>query len=529
MTDTIDAPLTTQPSQPPSAPGKLGVLELGRWAWRQLTSMRTALILLLLLGLASVPGSLVPQEPVDPNAVRQWQQMHPKLTPVYERLDVFHVYGSPWFSAIYLLLMVSLVGCILPRLRVYWRAATAPPPRAPRNLTRLPHSITGASSASPQEVTSAARKLLRRQGYRVETTSSDDGSATVSAQRGYLREAGNLVFHLSLVVILIAFAAGSFFGFRGSVNLVQGQTFTNARQSYDDFAPGPLFRADSLKPFSFTLDKFEANFMTSGPTLGQPTAFRADLSYSPFPGADKEKQRVEVNRPLTIGDTSVFLVGNGYAPAITVHDGEGNTVYSGPTVFMPQDAGYTSVGVVKAPDAKPSQLGLDARLLPTYAWSKETGPISQFPDAMNPVLSMAVYQGDLGLSNGVPQSVYALDKTKLTAVTDKTGKPLTLNIPMGATRKLPDGLGSVTFDGLNRWTRLQVSSTPGESIALGGVIIGLLGLMGSLFIRPRRIWLRAHRTEVGAALEIAGLDRLEGHGLDQSLTDFLANIEKATT
>lgn len=100
---------------------------------------------------------------------------------------------------------------------------------------------------------------------------------------------------------------------------------------------------------------------------------------------------------------------------------------------------------------------------------------------------------------------------------------------MGATRKLPDGLGSVTFDGLNRWTRLQVSSTPGESIALGGVIIGLLGLMGSLFIRPRRIWLRAHRTEVGAALEIAGLDRLEGHGLDQSLTDFLANIEKATT
>lgn len=529
MTDTVDTPLTTQPTEPPPGPGTLNAVELARWAWRQLTSMRTALILLMLLGLASIPGSLVPQDRVDPNAVLQWQQMHPRLTPVYERLDLFHVYGSPWFSAIYLLLMVSLVGCILPRLKVYWRAATAPPPRAPRNLSRLPHSVSGTSSASADNVAEAARILLRRRHYRVITQAGDDGTVTVAAQRGYLREAGNLVFHLSLVVILVAFAVGNFFGFRGSANVVAGQTFTNARQSYDDFAPGPLFREDSLEPFSFTLDDFKVDFTTSGPMLGQPSSFRADVSYRPSPGADTANQTLEVNHPLTIGDTSVFLIGNGYAPVITVRDGDGKKVYSGPTVFMPQDASYASWGVLKVPDAKPAQLGFDAKFFPTYAYSKKTGPVSQFPDALNPTLSMTVYRGDLGLGSGVPQSVFALDKSNLTAVTDKSGKPLTLTIPMGQTRELPNGLGTITFDGVRRWSRLQISSTPAERFALGGVVLGLLGLLGSLYIRPRRIWLRARWGETGSEIELGGLDRLEGHGLDQALTDLLADVQKATT
>lgn len=316
-------------ADPDRRSGELTFRELLRWCWRQLTSMRTALILLLLLALAAVPGSLIPQEGVDALKTSQWRDAHPDLAPVYDRLGLFDVYGSPWFVAIFVLLMVSLVGCILPRLKVYWRAATAPPPRAPRNLTRLPHSAAGTSRASADNVAEAARVLLRRRRYRVITQAGEDGTVAVAAQRGYLREAGNLVFHLSLVAILVAFAVGNFFGFRGSVNVVAGQTFTNARQSYDDFAPGALFREDSLEPFSFTLDDFKVDFTTSGPMLGQPSSFRADVSYRPSPGADSADQTLQVNHPLTIGDTSVFLIGNGYAPVITVRDGEGTKVYSG--------------------------------------------------------------------------------------------------------------------------------------------------------------------------------------------------------
>src|SRR5690349_24633560 len=101
----------SQPPQPPSAPPALSPVELSRGAWRQLTSRRTALVLLFLLALAAVPGSVVPQENIDSVKVSAWQKSHPSLTPVYDKLGLFHVYGSVWFSAIYILLMVSLVGC----------------------------------------------------------------------------------------------------------------------------------------------------------------------------------------------------------------------------------------------------------------------------------------------------------------------------------------------------------------------------------------------------------------------------------
>ena len=100
--------------------------------------MRTALILLFLLALAAIPGSVVPQEAVDSVRASQWRDQHPELTPIYEKLGLFSVYDSVWFSAIYILLMISLVGCFVPRLRVYWRGVRAQPPKAPKNLSRLP-------------------------------------------------------------------------------------------------------------------------------------------------------------------------------------------------------------------------------------------------------------------------------------------------------------------------------------------------------------------------------------------------------
>ena len=109
-----------------------------RYLWTQLTSMRTALILLFALALAAIPGSLVPQRRVSPVRVTDFINEHPTLGPIYDKLGLFDVYTSPWFSAIYLLLFVSLVGCIIPRVGVYAKALRARPPKTPRNLVRLP-------------------------------------------------------------------------------------------------------------------------------------------------------------------------------------------------------------------------------------------------------------------------------------------------------------------------------------------------------------------------------------------------------
>lgn len=515
----------TKPEQPPPSPPALTPVELARWAWRQLTSMRTALVLLFLLALGAVPGSVVPQADVDAAAVSRWQDQHPTLTPIYEWLGLFSVYDSVWFSAIYILLMVSLVGCILPRTRIYWRAARAKPPRAPRNLARMPEARTFTLDEDSASVHARAARVLRRKRFRVVSTSPGEGDTDdaqpreVAAERGYLREAGNLVFHISLLVVLVGFALGTLFGFKGGVIVVNGQGFSNSLSQYDDFAPGRFFGADDLDPFSFTVDDFDVTFLRGGPQSGMPTEFDADLTYTEAPGERTQKHNLRVNHPLTVDGTSVFLVGHGYAPLITVRDGENNVVYDGPAVFLPQDSSFSSFGVVKVPDAVPTQLGFEGLFLPTYGFTMEAGPFSRFPDAIDPVLSLLPYSGDLGLDSGEPQSVYSLDKDEL-EVMQRDGRDARLDIALGQTKQLPDGAGSIEFRGVERWVKLQISETPGKGIALGGVVLAIVGLLGSLFIRPRRAWVRVRDEGDGrTVVELAGLDRSSGGDLSDEVDE----------
>ena len=546
---------------PPAAPPALSPVELGRWAWRQLTSMRTALVLLFLLALAAVPGSVVPQRNIDAVAVRTWFDDHPQLAPVYDKLGLFNVYGSPWFAAIYILLMVSLVGCVLPRLRVYWRAMRARPPRAPRNLSRLPESRTFTVEGTPDAVLERAVAVLRKRRYRVEVSTGSttrDGSTTggvstgstsggvstssttggdstgsttggvstgsttrsVAGERGYLREAGNLLFHASVLVVLIGFALGQLYGYKGGVITVVGQGFSNSLSQYDDFAPGSLFGPDDLTPVNLTVKDFDVSFLTSGPNMGQPKDFSAKLAYAEEPGAPEKSYDLAVNHPLTLDGVSVFLVGHGYAPVVTVKDGNGDVAYQGPVVFLPQDSSFASFGVIKVPDAAPKQLGFEGLFLPTYGFTMQRGPFSQFPDALDPVLSLVPYQGDLGMDTGKAQSVYELDKDGLEpfASTDASrGANARVKLSPGDTVQLPDGAGSIRFDRVDRWVKLQVSNSPGKGLALGGVLLGILGLMGSLFIRPRRAWVRVTRDpedDGRTVVELAGLDRSSGGDLD---------------
>jgi cytochrome c biogenesis protein len=502
--------------------GELGLRELARYSWRQLTSMRTALVLLLLLALASVPGSVIPQEDVDSLKASQWQDQHETLTPVYEKLGLFDVYGSPWFAAIYLLLLVSLVGCIVPRTVVYARAVGNEPPAAPRNLTRMPDHATYTTQAAPALVLEQARAALRSRGYRLRATADDD--TAVSSERGYLREVGNLVFHLAVLVVLVGFALGGLFGYKGGVILVTGSTFANNPTQYDDFVPGSLFRSDRMDDFRFRVDDFDVDWITEGDRAGMARNFNADVRYRDGDG-EEQQYDLRVNHPLKIGSTELFLIGHGYAPVVTVRDGNGDIAYQGPTVFLPQGPDLLSFGVVKAPDARPGQIGLEGFLYPTFLMVGGD-PTNLYGAADNPLLSLNVYTGDLNMDTGESQSVYVLDKSKAEALPGKAGMPYRVDLRVGQTVDLPDGLGSVTFDDMYSWQRIQISQTPGKLIALGGVVLALLGLMGSLFIRSRRLWVRATATPDGTLVEVAGLERSGGGDIRSVVDDLVAALKE---
>jgi len=510
-----------QPSVAPLAP-----LEFLRWTWRQLTSMKTALILLFLLALGAVPGSVVPQDSVDAQAAARWRDQHETLAPIYEKLGLFNVYGSAWFAAIYLLLMVSLIGCILPRTRVYFRALRARPPKTPSNLARLPEYRTFAVDAAPSDVLVRARKFLG--SYR-----ADVDEHSITAERGYLREAGNLIFHLSILVVLVGFASGSLFGFKGGIVVVTGGQFANVANQYDELVPGRFFDVENLAPFSFKVNDFHVDFSRDEREFGLASDFYADLDYQTSSDSPTRQARISVNHPVDVDGAQVYLIGHGYAPIVTVRDGNGDVAYSGPVIFLPQDSSFLSEGVIKVPDASPSQLGLGGLFFPTYGFidgqpSTVYPGIDLDPNAVpgsSSLLSLYVYRGDLGLDSGIPQSVYSLDMDKLDQV-KKGEKNLRLDLAQGETVTLPDGLGSVTFDGVSRFVKLQISSNPGERVALAGMILALLGLLGSLFIKPRRVWVRVRRDQGRTLVEVAGLHRSAGGDLSGEIEDLASHLEE---
>ncbi|MGA5146975.1 cytochrome c biogenesis protein ResB [Streptomyces griseoincarnatus] len=518
------APVEDSPS--PDLPS-LGVIGWARWFWRQLTSMRVALLLLLLLSLAAIPGSLIPQTGINEAQVADFRERHDVLAPVYDKLGLFNVYSSVWFSAIYILLFVSLIGCIVPRTWQFVGQLRGRPPGAPRRLTRLPAHTTWRTSAEPEEVREAALALLRKRRFRAHAV----GDA-VAAEKGYLRELGNLAFHLALIVMLIAFAWGQLFKSEGNKIVVEGDGFSNTLTQYDDFKSGNLFTNDDLEPFSFDVEEFTGTYERTGPNRGTPRTYETEVTYTEGADGEEKNALIKVNKPLEIGDAKVYLVSHGYAPVVTVRDGKGEIVYQDAVPLLPLDNNVTSNGVVKVldgyrnPQGKKEQLGFQAFFVPTFGGSASGTMLSQFPALDYPVLALNAYHGDLKADSGIPQSVYQMDKTKMKEFKDADGELLKKLLTPGETMTLPGGAGSITFEkDIKEWAGFQVVQEPGGGWALGGALTAIGGLAASLFVQRRRVWVRAVRGDDGVTVvEMAGLGRSESAKVPEELGDLAGTL-----
>jgi cytochrome c biogenesis protein len=457
-----------------------------RWCWRQLTSMRTALILLLLLGIAAIPGSLFPQRSQNPIQVKQYFIDNPTLATWLDRFSLFNVYSSPWFSAIYLLLFISLIGCVLPRSIGHLKAIGAVPTITPKYLDRMEH-FTEIKKVDLDLVEAKLRKMR----FRIRRDSN-----SISAEKGYARESGNLLFHLSLVLILIAVGVGSLFGSKGDAIVNVGDRFINTPTSYDILGFGKYQAEDSLPPFALTIKDFKAEY---DPATNAPLDYTLTVLTSNPAGSKEKTEIIKVNKPLTYGSTKIFLQANGHSPIVIVKDKSGKVIFDGPTPFLPQDTNLSSIGAIKIPDMQP-QIGFVSSFLPTADRDPVRGGFSSYPEVLDPRLLISVWKGDLGLNTGVPQSVYRIDTSRM----ERIGlKALVLN------ESYDFGEGSITFTGWKSWVNLQIINDPGKGYALVGAILAISGLLISLFTRQRRIWIKQGRKTQIAGLAKNGIPGLE--------------------
>ena len=498
MTQTLQTPPTPgapppPPRRPAAPPWLRDALALARNTWRGLTSMRTALILLFLLALAALPGAVLPQRAPSPRAVEEFFGRHPDLAPLLDRAGAFDLFATPWFAAIYLLLFISLVGCLAPRTIEQARGLRAPAVATPRNLARLPHHSTATTDRPVDDVVTDARRRLR--GWRIAVRDEDGGVRTVSAERGVLREVGNLVFHASLIVLLVGIAVGKMFGYEGQVIVMaDGSEFCNSGiLAYDTFRPGLEIDGTQLAPFCLSVDAFRATYLPTG----APDSFAADVRYQDSAalegGAGPVPTTIAVNDPLRLDSERVYLTGHGYAPRFTVTFPDGAT-RTGLVQWEPVDQstflsqGATKIdppGVTDDAQRRRGQLAITGLFAPTSSG----GPLitSTYPGLTNPQAAVDVLRGDLGLDSGKGQSIFGVDRSMVDQ--GRLVRVARENMSPGQSITLDDGT-RVRFDDVREWVNLQVSHDPAQGAVLGAAAMLLIGLTLSLTVKRRRFWMR---------------------------------------
>ena len=510
-------------------------IAFARNTWRALTSMGTALVLLFLLALGAIPGALLPQRSLNAGKVNDYLAAHKLIGPWLDRLQAFDVFSSFWFTAIYVLLFVSLVGCLTPRMIEHARSLRATPVAAPRNLARLPKHARAQVVAGPEEVNRLANTLAGRlRGWRTAIRHEDRGSegasdvVEVSAEKGYLREFGNIVFHFSLLGLLVAVAVGKLFGYEGNVIVIAdgGAGFCSASPAaFDSFRAGNTVDGTSLHPLCIRVNDFAANYLPSG----QATSFAADIDYQSGNDLATNSWRhypLEVNHPLRVGGDRVYLQGHGYAPTFTVTFPDGQTRTS--TVQWRPDNPQTllSSGVVRidppagsypnAMDRRQHEIAIQGLLAPT---EQLDGALlsSRFPALNAPAVAVDIYRGDTGLDSGRPQSLFTLDPRLIEQ--HRLTKEKRVNLRAGQAIRIDQGPAAgtvVRFDGAVPFVNLQVSHDPGQTWVLVFAITMMTGLLVSLLVRRRRVWIRltpAGDEQPGTVnVELGGLARTDNSG-----------------
>lgn len=494
-----------------------------RRPWRALTTMGTALVLLFLLALGAVPGALLPQRSLNETKVQQYLADHPTIGPWLDRLQMFDVFSSFWFTAIYVLLFISLIGCLTPRTIEHIRSLRATPVPAPRNLSRLPRHTSGTVTGTPEEV--SGRILGQLRGWRT-TTREADGITEISAEKGYLREFGNIVFHFSLLGLLAAVAVGKIFGYEGNVIVIAdgGPGFCSASPAaFDSFRAGNKVDGTSLYPMCVRVNNFQARYLPNG----QATSFASDIDYQA--GKDLttgtwRPYRLEVNHPLRVGGDRLYLQGHGYAPTFTVTfpNGEKRTqtvqfrpdnartlLSSGTVRFDPP------AGLYPPEERRKHQLAITGLFAPTQQMDGKLLS-SSFPAMNDPAVAIDIYRGDAGLDTGRPQSLFSID-TRLIDQKRLT-KLKRVNLSKGQEVRLDDGT-TVRFDKATEFVNLQVSHDPGQVWVLVSALTMMGGLLVSLVVRRRRVWARI---EAGPSpgtvnVELAGLARTDNSGWGEEL------------
>ncbi len=243
-----------------------------------------------------------------------------------DRLFVFSMFRSPWFSAGLVVLVTSIFICTLDRTPKLWRGVSDIRVRQPEPYfdPRLPDraAMTGVEP-------DAVRAVLRRNGFRVREETGSDGARFLYGDRHQYTKMATLFTHTGLILFLVAAAVTSRLGDEQGLVVGEGEALTVQRIG----TPGLLL----VRNNAFEAPGFET---------GSPTDFTTDLSVFQD-GQEIARKTIRVNDPLSVAGYTFHQNGFGPAPHITMKTASGDVLWDAPVPMTDQTGGlpYASVGI----------------------------------------------------------------------------------------------------------------------------------------------------------------------------------------
>lgn len=465
-----------------------GGMIVGFYRW--LRSMRTAMIMLLLLATASIVGTLLPQIGQQPANVAGFITKYPTLGPLLDRLQFFNLYGSWWFQLLVVFLLASLISCILPRTKAIFKRMTAPPQKSNEaSIRRLSNHVEINTSLDKEAALQATAAVLKRRGFKAKKLEDSD-ETQMFARKGRWGEVGSLFFHYSIILMIVAAVFGKLYGFEGAAYIIEGQRWTEGHLNYDQLQEGKMFRNnDAHRGFEIEVNDFTAEYHDDEGFF--PKDYISDLTVFDD-GEEIKSQKIRVNTKLIYKGVKFYQSSYGWAPHLAVTKNvtndagavEPELMYDAPTIFF-GDA-YVANRTFSIP-ANPE------------------------PNDIDQLWVDAQFSPDIDLTNGTPRSPYLRDRIISVRLLEGPSQ-----VEVGQSFILPGntettiGDYTISMPEVKEWTGLQVNSDPGVLYIYIAFTMMVLGIVVAFYVSHRRMWVLAvaedpASTTKGTTLLVGGI------------------------
>ena len=421
---------------------------LGMGLWRLLTSVDFAVVQIIFLGLLAAVGMTIRQLPdfafrSASDYAAEMDRIHALYDPLFgtagvgalERLGVFQMFRSGWFSAGLLVLVVSIVVCTLDRVPRLWRSVSDVRVVQPDPFydPKLPDraAMDGVPAAG-------VRAALRRRGFRVREAVAADGTLHLNGDRHQYTKLATLLTHLGLILFLAAAGVSARFGDEQGLVVAEGESLTVQPIG----TPGLLL----VKNFGFEAPGIET---------GMASDFTTDLAVY-RDGQEIARKTIRVNDPLSISGYTFHQNGFGAAPHLVVRDEGGRPLWDG-KVPLVNSAGGLPYGTMGVPGR---DLGLQVAL-------------ERLADGQARIIAQ-------------PYRIVGVDADgeeigEFYAPADLLKGERALNRQLGLSIELVD---------FNEYTLLIAKSDPGQALVWTAFALLIAGLVITFYFPRRRVWAR---------------------------------------